>query len=209
MIDNELDFSPFFLFKSPLGQTLMGWLLNIPIKLKSSTKFIELPDDDKLAMEVTTPIDWSPEDQTVIMVHGLGGSHNSVSLIRMAKKLEEKNIRSIRLNLRGCGSGKGLSKITYHCGGSDDVLEALRVIKAETPKSSITLVGFSLGGNIVLKLAGELGVDAAKYVDKVIALNPPIDMQNSVSLFETPENKVYLRYFSKLLREDIKYMREF
>ena len=51
MINNEFPFNPFFLFQSPLIQTLMGWLLNIPTKPKSSTKIIDLPDDDKIAMQ--------------------------------------------------------------------------------------------------------------------------------------------------------------
>lgn len=207
MIYTEFPFDPFFLFQSSLGQTLMGWLLNVPTKPKSSTQLITLPDEDKLALEITTPKGWKKDDLTVILIHGLCGSHNSMYLIRITKKLEKKNIRIIRVNLRGCGSGRGLARSTYHCGRTDDIFEALKVIKEETPDSPKVLVGYSMGGNIVLKLAGELQAEASSYVNKVIAVNPPIDMRRSVKLFQTPENNLYLRYFSNLLREDIEYMK--
>ena len=207
MINEEFPFDPFFMFQSPLVQTVMGWLLNIPLKPQSSTQLISLPDDDKLALEITTPKHWNKRDLTVILLHGLCGSHNSMYLKRITKKLEKKNIRIIRVNLRGCGSGKGLAKSTYHCGRTDDILTALKAIKNENPDSPKVLIGYSMGGNIVLKLAGELGENASEYIKKVIAINPPIDMSSSVKLFSSPENKLYLRYFSKLLRDDIEYMK--
>lgn len=207
MIYTEFPFDPFFLFQSPLGQTLMGWLLNIPIKPNSTTHLITLPDKDKLAIEITTPKGWNKSDLTVILVHGLCGSHNSNYLIRITKKLERKNIRTIRVNLRGCGSGRGLAKSTYHCGRTDDILEALKAITEENPHSPNVLIGYSMGGNIVLKLAGELREEASRYLKKVIAVNPPIDMSSSVKLFQSRENTLYLRYFAKLLKEDIEYMK--
>ena len=207
MINKEYPFDPFFLFKSSMGQTLMGWLLNIPIVPRSRTKLVTLPDEDKLALEVTTPKLWQPNDLTVVMIHGLCGSHRSVALARMTKKLSRKKIRAIRMNLRGCGTGRGLARSTYHCGRSEDIVEALKVLKEEFPDSPIILIGFSLGGNIVLKMAGELKEKAMDYIDKVIALSPPIDLSVSIKLFEDPVNKVYLRYFTKLLRQDIEYLK--
>ena len=207
MLIDDFPFDPFFLFKSPLYQTLMGWLINIPTSPKSSTKFIHLPDEDIIAMEVTTPKGWKNTDLTVVMVHGLCGSHKSMSLMRMAKRLEKNNIRAIRLNLRGCGSGRGLAKSTYHSGRTDDVFEALKILKMECPTSPIILIGFSMGGNIVLKLMGELANKASTYIEKAIALSPPVDMKESIKLFHLPENKHYSRYFSKLLREDIEFMK--
>lgn len=207
MINDRFPFDPFFLFTSPLFQTLMGWLLNLPFNPASKTRIIELSDHDKLALEITTPEKWTSKDMTVILIHGLCGSHNSISLVRLTRKLEKKNIRAIRLNLRGCGSGKGLAKSTYHAGKCDDILEVLKIVKEETPDSPKVLIGFSMGGNMVLKLAGELGEEGVKYLDKVIAVSPPIDMGNSAKLFEKPENILYLKYFAHLLRSDIQYMK--
>jgi predicted alpha/beta-fold hydrolase len=126
----------------------------------------------------------------------------------MNNKLTHKNIKTIRLNLRGCGSGKGYAKSMYHCGKSDDILEVLKAIKYESPNSPIILIGFSLGGNLALKLAGELEGKAYDYIEKVIALSPPIDISNSVQRFDDPQNHIYNRYFSNLLKQDIEYMKK-
>jgi uncharacterized protein len=208
MLFKEYPFDPFFLIASPLAQTLSGWLFNVPIDPPSQTELITLTDGDKIAIEVSTPAGWVDKNPTIVMVHGLCGSHKSASLIRLTKKLLKKDQKVIRLNLRGCGSGRGLAKKTYHSGKIDDVIEVLKVLKNLTPNSPIILIGFSLGGNIVLRLAGDLREEAQKFIKMVIALSPPVDIEASVKLFEQPENKLYLKYFTKYLREDLKYMRE-
>jgi uncharacterized protein len=139
------------------------------------------------------------------MIHGLCGSHKSAYLIRMARRLRKQGIRSVRINLRGCGSGKGLARKTYHCGQSDDILQVLISLKKEAPLSPIILLGFSLSGNIVMKLAGELQSDAKKYLQGVMAINPPIDVHACISLMGQPENRMYEQYFTKLMKEDVFY----
>ena len=84
----------------------------------------------------------------------------------------------------------------------------LKVLKRETPESAITLIGFSLGGNITMKLLGELGPCANAYLKKAIAVSPPIDLYSSIRRIREPENKFYEKYFLKLLRENIKYLHQ-
>ena len=199
----QLVFKPFI--KNYHIQTLAGSFFNFEHPPRSTTNYIELKDNDKLAIEVTTPKKWKPNNPTVVLIHGLCGSDKSSYLIRMSKKLRKKNIKSIRVNLRGCGTGKGLAKKIYHCGQSMDILEVLKSIKQDEPQSPITLIGFSLGGNIALKLAGELKDQAKNYIDQVIAINPPIDLYRSILLFSTPQNKFYEKYFLKLLKKDFYY----
>jgi predicted alpha/beta-fold hydrolase len=185
----------------------MGTLF-LPIQPKSERKIVLLPDEDKLAVEITTPKGWKENDLTVVLVHGLCSSHKSPVLIRLTKKFSSKKIRVARVNLRGCGSGRGLAKSTYHCGRGDDIVEVLKVLKRENQNSPIILIGFSLGGNIILKMAGELKEEAKNYLKEVIALGPPVDLYSSVKLFEKPENKLYLKYFTKLLKEDVEFMQK-
>jgi len=154
-------------------------------------------------MEVTTPPGWKSHQTTVVMVHGLSGSHRSSYVVRLAKKLYQKGVRSIRVNLRGCGSGKGYAWRLYHAESSDDIWQALKEIKRDTPHSPLILVGFSLGGNIVLKMGGEREREALTVVDKIIAINPPIDMYSSVLLLS--QNKLYERFFMHVLRSGVEY----
>ncbi len=204
-MSKELPFDPFPLLQDPHHQTIISSFCNFLIEPASDRKLIALPDGDKIALEVTTPREWKPTDPTVFLVHGLCGSHKSPNLIRMARRLEPLGIRTVRYNMRGCGSGRGLAKQIYHSGRSEDVFESIKVLKKETPDSPIVLIGFSLGGNIVLKLAGELGEIAKSFIEKMIAVSPPVDLYSSILMIGHPDNARYERYFYKLLRADVHY----
>jgi hypothetical protein len=207
-MSEELDFNPFPIIKSSFAQTVLGAIPQLKKGPKSITQYIALPDKDYLAIEITTPKKWRKTYPTVVMVHGLCGSHKSPALVRLAKKFKSKNIRAIRVNLRGCGSGRGKAKKVYHGGQSSDIFEVLKVLKQENPNSDITLIGFSLGGNISLKLAGELSIEGINLIKKVIAINPPVDLLASVKRLDRKENKFYQKYFVKLLKEDFAYRKK-
>ena len=104
--------------------------------------------------KLSTPRGWQPQDPTAVLLHGLCGGHRSSYMQRLARKLWRSGLRAVRMNLRGCGSGRGLARYPYHSGRSADVLAVLESLLQTTPQSPATLIGFSLGGNIVLKLAG-------------------------------------------------------
>ncbi len=199
------DFKPFFLFMSGHSQTIFGSLLSFELPLRSKTQYVSLPDKDIITMEVVTPKGWVESDPTLVLVHGLCGSHNSNYLKRLTKKFRKKGYKVVRVNLRGCGSGKGLAKFLYHSGSSEDVIWALKELKKLYPKSPFTLIGFSLGGNIVLKLAGELGDAVSELLVQVIAVSPPADLKECVRLIHHPDNQFYEKYFIKLMRNDIHY----
>jgi hypothetical protein len=202
-MSQEIPFEPFSFFTDPHHQTIISSMFNFLSEPVSIRKTVLLPDGDQLAYEVTTPPGWKETDGTVLLVHGLCGSHRSPNLIRMVNRLEPKGIRCVRYNMRGCGSGRGLSQKLYHSGRSEDVFSVLKALKTEHPDSPITLIGFSLGGNLVLKLAGELHTLADQYLEKVIAVSPPVDLHSSVQMLGQPENGIYERYFYKLLRADV------
>jgi hypothetical protein len=201
----ELPFEPFALFSGSHQQTIIGSFLHMEKEPKSQRLMVTLPDMDSLALEITTPSSWKPTDPTIVMIHGLCGSHRSPYLIRMTKKLSKLGFRCVRLNLRGCGSGKGHAKQLYHAGRSDDVYEALSLLRKQYPESPIVLVGFSLGGNIALKLAGELGSFGEKYLTGVIAVGAPVDLFSSVNLVNQKNNRIYERYFVRLLKSEVAY----
>ena len=204
----NLAFDPFFLLKTAFQQTVFSAFLFNHSGPPSKTKYVPLEDGDVLALEVSTPSQWKKEDLTVVMLHGLCGSHKSGILARVSKKLYRKNVRSVRVNLRGCGSGKGLSKNIYHSGLTEDILEVLKNLKKEDPLSEIVLVGYSLSGNMVLKLVGELEDKAQALIQAVISLSPPVDLKESFELFDHKENRVYLRYFMNLLRAELKFLKK-
>lgn len=194
------DFRPFPLLPGAHGQTIFGTLFNFERTPQGKTELVELPDRDKIACEVSTPLKWTPFDQTVIMLHGLCGSHESGYLLRMTRKLTRAGVRAIRMNMRGCGTGKGHAKGLYHSGRSDDVYRVVKYFRDKDPHSEVTLIGFSLGGNVVLKLAGELNVHGVSLLKQVIAVCPPINLHKSVLRLDTKVNQLYRKYFLKALR---------
>jgi hypothetical protein len=205
-MSQEIPFDPFPFLQDPHQQTIVNSFLHLFFEPGSISKRVRLPDGDTLSLEVTTPPEWTPENPTVLLVHGLCGSHKSPNVVRMAKRLHELQIRSVRFNMRGCGSGKGLAKHIYHSGRSEDIFFAIQALLQEHPLSSITLVGFSLGANIVLKLAGELNSLGPHFLDRVIAVSPPVDLYSSTQMLGNEENRLFEKYFYKILRADVLYL---
>lgn len=198
------EFKPFRFLMDKHWQTILGTMFAFSFEPDSETIHVPLMDGDKIALELSTPKGWKESDPTVFMVHGLCGSHKSTYLVRMARKLGKFGIRTVRMNLRGCGSGKGLARNIYHSGCSEDVRACLEYLHKEAPDSPTILIGFSLGGNIVLKLAAEVCRDNAKeLVRHVISVSPPTDLSRSVELLDMEENKLYSQYFMAHLLQEI------
>lgn len=199
----EIPFEPCPLLKGPHQQTIVGAFWNSLEEPPSDQLLFRLPDGDQISMEVSTPLTWKPEHPTVLLVHGVCGSHRSPVVARMATRLYERGIRAVRFNMRGCGSGRGLAREMYHSGRSDDLFEGIKVLKKRAPASPLLLIGFSLGGNISLKLAGELHRLAPSFLSGVVAVSPPVDLYSSIHRIGDPSNGVYERYFYSLLRDEV------
>ncbi len=202
----DLHFDPCPFLSDPHQQTIISSFFNWLSEPISQQKIVSLPDGDKISLEITTPIGWKEDHVTVFMVHGLCGSHQSPYLIRLAQRLEALGIRSVRFNMRCCGSGRGMARNIYHSGRSEDVFYALKAIHQDHPLSSVILIGFSLGGNIVLKMAGELHHLADRFLHKVFAISPPVDLLSSVHMMGQEKNAVYAKYFYRTLRNEILYL---
>lgn len=194
-----LDFLPFKGLSSPHLQTIIPTYFPVGSFAASHSLHVELDDKDKLSCEVSIPEKWTEKDPTIALIHGLGGSHDSTYMRRLAKKLFLEGKKAVRINLRGCGSGKNLSSRPYCAGTSDDIFKILQFLKGNSPLSKITLIGFSLGGNIALKLAGELGNRAGDFLERVISVCPPIDLKHSLNLIQNKKNSLYHAYYLKYM----------
>jgi len=192
------EFRPLFCLTNPHVQTIAA-TFGLARPPSSEVEVVDLPDGDRILLEVTTPDAWAPRDPTAVLVHGLCGCSRSGYCVRLARKLTQLGTRAVRMNLRGCGPGRGLARKIYHSGRSEDVLAVLEALRARHPESPTTLVGFSLGGNIVLKLAGEMAQAANGVLRQVIAVGPPVDLKASAERLSHPRNRLYDRFFVRLL----------
>ncbi len=137
---------------------------------------------------------------TVIIVHGLEGSSESQYMLGITKKALAAGMNVIRYNQRNCGGTDALAPVLYHSGLSNDVAEGARHLIARDSVSRLALVGFSMGGNIVLKLAGEWGAQAPPQFRAVAACCPAIDLATSADTLHQPSNRIYETYFLWALR---------
>lgn len=170
----------------------------------SSPLWVNLTNNDMLCCAVSTPAEWTQKDRTVVLVHGLGGDQGSHYMIRISRRLYNMGLRVVRVNLRACGPGKNMSKLPYNGGTSPDLLAVLNRLKTLSPKSSISVVGFSLGGNITLKMLGELGSSAISLVDHAIAVCPPVDLGDVIERICARENRLYHKYYLRHLLNQTK-----
>ncbi len=191
------------MLSNPQVQTILASVVSFGKEPPSETKAIQLDDGDKLSVVISDPGEAGDERPTVLMVHGLCGSHRSPYLIRLAQRLYRLGIRSVRVNLRGCGSGRGWARRAYHAGRSDDLHAVVDQVGVYYKGAPIILVGFSLGGHLGLKLLGELGEEAVGKIAKVISVCPPADLNLCATRLAMPFNRLYDRNFVRQLKWEV------
>lgn len=185
-------------------QTIGGrYLPGRPVRLSSTYLEVAASDGDRLSLLDALPPGWQVGDPVALLVHGLNGCARSPYVVRLAAKLVASGIRAVRMNLRGAGSGFGLARGTYHSGRTEDLRAAADGVAARAPGSPLALVGFSLGANLVLKLAGEAADQPLPGLDCVLAANPPLDLAGCCRHLQRPENRLYDRNFLRQLRREV------
>jgi predicted alpha/beta-fold hydrolase len=173
------------------------------VRLPSTYVEVGLGEGDRTSVLESIPEGWSEGDPSAILVHGLGGCARSPYVVRVGRKLVDQGVRVVRMNLRGAGSGFGLSRSFYHSGKSDDLRAVADWLASRAPCSPIALVGFSLGANLVLKLAAEAAERPVEGLDCVVAANPPLDLDACCRMIQHPENRIYDRNFLRNLRAEV------
>jgi predicted alpha/beta-fold hydrolase len=186
------------------SQTIVGRYLGGARKqLAGVPREVALADGDRLVIRESVPPGWEPPRATALLVHGLAGSADASYVVRVGRRLSALGVRVVRVNLRGAGEGFGLARGIYHAGRSDDVREVVNDLEARTPGSPIALIGFSLGANLVLKLAAEAASAPLPILDCVLAANPPIDLAGCAQMMLRGENRLYDWNFVRWLRATV------
>lgn len=139
----------------------------------------------------------------LVLVHGLEGSSRSSYMKSMAQAALEGGFVAHRFNLRSCGGTERLASTGYHSGMTSDLLAFLGQLR-QARRGPFYLVGFSLGGNVVLKLAGELAGEAPRWVNGVCGVSTPIDLAACVRRLEQPRNRIYQQRFVRRLKRRIR-----
>ncbi len=176
-------------------QTLFAYFSNRPNHLPpAEDRFFSVEPE----VQVLCHCHWHPNRRdraTLMIVHGLEGSSSSQYVIGTANKAWAAGMNVVRMNMRNCGGTEELAATLYHSGMSGDVGSVVQTLIAEEQLRSIALAGFSMGGNIVLKMAGEWGSRAPEELKAVVAVSPAIDLSASADALHRWDNRVYEWWF--------------
>ena len=190
-------------------QTLAAFVLGRRQSLRiPSRRIVSLADEDRLVVHDDAARNWITGDRIAILIHGLCGCHNSSYVRRAAIRLRQHGIRTIRIDMRGFGDSALISTGHLHAGCSDDLKDVVEYVHQFSPLSKISLVGFSLGANIVLRTLAQWSTEHPKYVDSAIAISPPIDLARCSANLRARGNRMYEYYFVKRLKNSLAWRRQ-
>jgi predicted alpha/beta-fold hydrolase len=139
---------------------------------------------------------------TLLLVHGLEGSSDSFYVAGLSEIAVASGFNVVRLNLRNCGDTMHLTPTLYNAGLSRDVVSAVDILLTREKLTEIFLVGWSLGGNLVLKAGAELG-SLAKCVSGICAVSPSINLELCVQEIEKKSNRFYEVNFLRSLKNKV------
>jgi uncharacterized protein len=140
---------------------------------------------------------------TVLIVHGLEGCTESHYMRGLAQKVWEAGWNSIRINQRNCGGSEHLTPTLYHNGLSQDYCSIIQEVTEQNGCRRVWLVGYSMGGNLTLKLAGESG-SSLPSLHGIVAVCPNIEPAACVRALQLPSNWIYHQYFLKRLKATLR-----
>jgi uncharacterized protein len=174
-------------------QTLAGNFMRRESLLPSAQERLFQVEDE---VQILCHCHWQPEEKrhaamTVIIVHGLEGSTSSNYVIGVGSKAWALGMNVVRMNMRNCGGTEALTPTLYHSGLSDDVGAVVRTLTQEDGLKRVALVGYSMGGNLVLKLAGDWGENAPQELKAVCGVSPAMDLSPSADALHLPQNRLY------------------
>lgn len=194
-------FEPSIIFRNAHFATIYSAKLRPSPKLMQQRERLQLPDGDFM------DIDWSFSEKNsrkvAILLHGLEGNAQRTYMKGQAKILNQNGWDVAAVNFRGCSGEANLSYQSYNAGKTDDLEAVINSILIKDKYGEIALVGFSLGGNLLLKYLGERE-SFPKEIKKAVAISTPLSLKGSLESLNAFSNWVYRNSFLINLREKYK-----
>jgi uncharacterized protein len=200
------EFVPHKRLRNPHLMTIAAtfWPRKFPRLLKSHARFFELEQGTQVRGECH----WQQNPRThptLVLLHGLEGSSESAYMLGTAEKAFVSGFNVIRLNQRNCGGTEKLTPTLYHSGLSGDIEAVLLELIKNDGLPEIFAAGFSMGGNLVLKMAGESGDAVPRELRAIVAIAPALDLAACADALAQPRNFLYNRHFVKSLKKHMRY----
>ncbi|TAG59615.1 MAG: alpha/beta fold hydrolase, partial [Cytophagales bacterium] len=189
------NFSPYFLLKNKHIQTILPVILGKFIPINYNRIRLPLPDLDFIDCDTIL----GNNSKIIFLIHGLEGNFKAHFIKRLAKKLSKLNCDICAINLRGCSGENNLTFKSYHSGKTDDIDFVINYFLSNKSYESASLVGYSLGANLVLKYIGEKPCEINPIIKKCVAISAPLDLLACSNQLNKNENKFYQNRFLKSL----------
>jgi predicted alpha/beta-fold hydrolase len=192
-------FEPAWWCRGPHRQTLWAALARRPPAVRLRRERLELPDGDFL------DLDWAadrPSGPRVLLLHGLEGSARSNYARGMLAALTRLGFRPALLHFRGCSGEPNRLDRSYHSGETGDLDRVVRLLRAREPSAPLAVVGYSLGGNVLLKWLGEQGERAP--VQAAVAVSVPFVLEESVRRMARGLSRLYQWRLLAALRRSLR-----
>ncbi|ERO63040.1 hydrolase [Pseudomonas piscis] len=201
MPDSPDRFIPAFGLGNPHLQTLWGPLWRPATALQHQRERLWLDDGDFLDLDWHGP--HSAEAPLVLVLHGLTGSSSSHYVAGLQQALASQGWASAALNWRGCSGEPNLLPRSYHSGASEDLAAAIAHLRAKRPQAPLYAVGYSLGGNVLLKYLGETG--SASFLQGATAVSVPFRLDQCADRIGQGFSRIYQAHF---MREMLAYIKD-
>lgn len=189
------------LFRNPHLQTIAGHYWKRPdydARLPIEERLYRTEADVQVLVESQRPANRAAGE--IVMVHGLEGSGRAVYIRSLSGAALRSGFAVHRYNMRTCGGTEHLCRTLYHGGLTCDLLAVVRELR-DAGRGPIFLAGFSLGGNVVVKLAGELRESGPEFLRGVCAVSAPLDLAACSRRMARLDNRFYERRFVRRMRQ--------
>lgn len=155
---------------------------------------LELPDGDFI------DVDWVGESgPTVVVLHGLGGSSTSHYVTSMLQAIAMQGWRGALMYFRGCSGEPNRLPRSYHAGETSDLNSFISLLRQQEPETPLAVVGYSMGGNVLLKWLGEQG--CATQIQAAVAVSVPFDLANAAERVHQGFSRIYELRMLRSLQE--------
>ena len=164
---------------------------------------IDTPDGDFLDLDFGPDPD--PTKPMVLLLHGLEGFTKRPYMIQAAQAFTAQGLATVGLNFRSCSGEPNLQPRLYHSGETEDLHLVLQYLRGRWPDRSFGAIGFSLGGNVLLKYMGEREGGGREFLNGAIGVSVPYDLAAGAHFMEQGWSGLYYaRYFLKQLKGKVK-----
>jgi len=194
-------FQPAWWLRNNHLQTIAAKYLAPRRPVATQAEMLALPDGDHLQLNWTEDPAAKPDQPIVVVLHGLEGNIDSHYAAGMLAALKKQGLIAVLMHFRGCNGAPNRLPRAYHSGDTDDLRYFIGQLQHRYPNRSLAAVGFSLGGNVLVKYAGEQHQQCP--LRAVVAVSAPLALAASARRINQGSSRIYQRYLLGRLKRSM------